>query len=78
LRFPDPPLAFQSIEIIVLSNQTISMGDNMAKKTFTVVIEKDPESGWLVGEVVELPDATPRPRILPGLRLISRKPSRPI
>lgn len=25
------------------------------KKTFTVVIEKDPESGWLVGEVVELP-----------------------
>ena len=27
----------------------------MAKKTFTVVIEKDPESGWLVGEVVELP-----------------------
>jgi predicted RNase H-like HicB family nuclease len=27
----------------------------MAKKTFTIVIEKDPESGWLVGEVVELP-----------------------
>ena len=27
----------------------------MAKKTFTVVIEKDPESGWRVGEVVELP-----------------------
>ena len=27
----------------------------MAKKTFTAVIEKDPESGWLVGEVVELP-----------------------
>ena len=26
----------------------------MAKKTFTVVIEKDPESGWLAGEVVEL------------------------
>ena len=26
----------------------------MAKRTFTVVIEKDPESGWLVGEVVEL------------------------
>ncbi len=25
------------------------------KKTFTVVIEKDPESGWLVGEAVELP-----------------------
>ncbi len=25
------------------------------KKTYTVVIERDPESGWLVGEVVELP-----------------------
>jgi predicted RNase H-like HicB family nuclease len=24
-------------------------------KVFTVVVEKDPESGWLVGEVVELP-----------------------
>ena len=23
-------------------------------KSFTVVVEKDPESGWLVGEVVEL------------------------
>jgi predicted RNase H-like HicB family nuclease len=23
-------------------------------KEFTVIIEKDPESGWLVGEVVEL------------------------
>lgn len=26
----------------------------MMKRTFTVVIERDPESGWLVGEVVEL------------------------
>ncbi len=25
------------------------------KRTFTVVIERDPESGWLIGEVVELP-----------------------
>jgi len=24
-------------------------------RTFTLVVEKDPESGWLVGEVVELP-----------------------
>jgi predicted RNase H-like HicB family nuclease len=23
-------------------------------RTFTVVVEQDPESGWLVGEVVEL------------------------
>jgi predicted RNase H-like HicB family nuclease len=41
--------------IIVLRNQIKFPGDIMAKKTFTVVIEKDPESGWLVGEVVELP-----------------------
>jgi predicted RNase H-like HicB family nuclease len=25
------------------------------KKSFTVVVERDPESNWLVGEVVELP-----------------------
>jgi len=25
------------------------------KKAFTIVVERDPESGWLVGEVVELP-----------------------
>jgi predicted RNase H-like HicB family nuclease len=24
-------------------------------RSFTVVVERDPESGWLVGEVVELP-----------------------
>ena len=25
------------------------------KRTFTVVVERDPDSRWLVGEVVELP-----------------------
>ena len=30
-------------------------GTKMKKRTFTVVVERDPESGWLVGEVVELP-----------------------
>ena len=25
------------------------------KRSFTVVVERDPESTWLVGEVVELP-----------------------
>jgi len=25
------------------------------KKTFTMVVERDPESTWLVGEIVELP-----------------------
>ncbi|GMU23870.1 MAG: hypothetical protein AMXMBFR13_39480 [Phycisphaerae bacterium] len=27
----------------------------MKTKSVTVVVERDPESGWLVGEVVELP-----------------------
>jgi len=31
----------------------VDKGNN--QKTFTVVVERDPESGWLVGEVVELP-----------------------
>ncbi len=25
------------------------------KKTYTILVERDTESGWLVGEVVELP-----------------------
>ncbi len=25
------------------------------ERTFTTVIERDPESGWLIGDVVELP-----------------------
>ena len=25
------------------------------KHVFTIVVERDPESGWLVGEVIELP-----------------------
>jgi len=25
------------------------------KRTFTILVERDPESGWLVGEVAELP-----------------------
>lgn len=25
------------------------------KRTFTIVVERDPESQWLIGEVVELP-----------------------
>ncbi len=26
-----------------------------ANQSFTMVVEQDPESGWLVGEVIELP-----------------------
>ncbi len=34
---------------------------------FTVVVERDPESGWLVGEVVELPGCYTQAPDLPSL-----------
>ncbi len=36
------------------------------KRSFTMVVERDPESNWLVGEVVELPGYTQAPD-LPSL-----------
>ena len=36
-------------------------------KTFTVVVERDPESGWLVGEVVELTGCYTQAPDLPAL-----------
>ncbi len=36
-------------------------------KAFTVVVEKDVESGWLVGEVVELPGCYTQAPDLPTL-----------
>ncbi len=37
------------------------------KKSFTVVVERDPESNWLVGEVVELPGCYTQAADLPTL-----------
>lgn len=39
------------------------------KRQFTVVIEKDPESKWLVGEVVELPGCYTQAPDLPTLEM---------
>lgn len=36
-------------------------------RSFTVVIERDPETGWLVGEVVELPGCYTQAPDLPSL-----------
>jgi predicted RNase H-like HicB family nuclease len=36
-------------------------------KSYTVIIERDPESGWLVGEVVELPGCYTQAPDLPAL-----------
>lgn len=37
------------------------------KRSFTVVVERDPESEWLVGEVIELPGCYTQAPDLPGL-----------
>jgi predicted RNase H-like HicB family nuclease len=37
------------------------------KRSFTVVVERDPESRWLVGEVVELPGCYTQAPDLPTL-----------
>ena len=37
------------------------------KRSFTVVVERDPESHWLVGEVVELPGCYTHAPDLPTL-----------
>ena len=36
-------------------------------RSFTIVVERDPESGWLVGEVVELPGCYTQAANLPDL-----------
>jgi predicted RNase H-like HicB family nuclease len=39
----------------------------MKEKIFTVIVERDPESGWLVGEVAELPGCYTQSPDLPEL-----------
>ncbi|GEM_PF-286503 len=41
---------------VIINVKSCASGGNRCfmKRTFTVIVEKDPESGWLVGEVVEL------------------------
>jgi len=39
----------------------------MVKNAYTVVVERDPESKWLVGEVVELPGCSTQAPDLPSL-----------
>lgn len=43
------------------------------KQIFTVVVEKDPDGGWLVGEVVELPGCYTQAPDLPGLESAMRE-----
>jgi predicted RNase H-like HicB family nuclease len=38
-----------------------------SQKVFTVIIERDPESGWLIGEVAELPGCYTQAPDLPTL-----------
>lgn len=43
------------------------------KCSFTVVVERDPESNWLVGEVVELPGCYTQAPDLPTLEMNMRE-----
>ncbi len=43
------------------------------KKTFTIIVERDPETGWLVGEVVELPGCYTQAPDLPALEANMRE-----
>ena len=43
------------------------------KRAFTIVVERDPESGWLVGEVVELPGCYTQAPDLPSLEANMRE-----
>lgn len=42
-------------------------------RSYTVIIERDPESGWLVGEVVELPGCYSQAPDLPALEANMRE-----
>ena len=44
-------------------------------RSFTVVVERDAESGWLVGEVVEQPGCHTQAPDLPGLESGIREPN---
>jgi predicted RNase H-like HicB family nuclease len=39
----------------------------MKKTMYTVIVERDPESGWLVGEVAELPGCYTQASDFPSL-----------
>jgi len=41
--------------------------------TYTIVVERDPESGWLVGEVVELPGCYSQAPDMPTLEANMRE-----
>ena len=43
------------------------------KRAFTMVVERDPESGWLVGQVVELPGCYTQAPDLPSLEANMRE-----
>lgn len=50
-----------------------SLYDISMKRTFTIVVERDPESAWLVGEVLELPGCYSQAADLPGLEANMRE-----
>lgn len=45
----------------------MTTGEPPGARSFTVVVERDPESGWLIAEVVELPGCYTQAPDLPAL-----------
>lgn len=43
------------------------------QKTFTAIVERDPESGWLIGEATELPGCYTQAPDLPSLKINLRE-----
>ena len=39
---------------IIVAQEKV-LGERLIRRTYTVMVERDPKSDWLVGEVVELP-----------------------
>jgi predicted RNase H-like HicB family nuclease len=53
--------------------EIIITGEEVMKRSFTVVVERDPESHWLVGEVVELSGCYTQAPDLPTLETNMRE-----
>jgi predicted RNase H-like HicB family nuclease len=53
------------IKLAFINNRILA--EAQMKNSYTVVVERDPESKWLVGEVVELPGCYTQAPDLPSL-----------
>jgi predicted RNase H-like HicB family nuclease len=60
-------LLFNRKGVFLIREKLTKPAFNKMKNSYTVVVERDPESNWLVGEVVELPGCYTQAPDLPSL-----------